>query len=177
MLNYATHCLSFFKTIYPTITKLSRSGRYYEGDIEGKLAFGVQSSDDPSNFGCGIVTYFVDSEQVGWRNLTTGEYLDFGEEKLIVTENQLISHLKYDFSDTDLSILEQSVLSLKEEIGEEYFEEFDVDLDGYTYGDAIEEALLESGKFALACRYGIGSQIILCLKESESKHCQFTCQL
>ena len=27
-------------------------GRYYEGDIEGKFWFGVQSSDDADFFGC-----------------------------------------------------------------------------------------------------------------------------
>ena len=41
-------------------------GRYYEGDIEGKFLFGVQSSDDGEFFGAkentGYIQYTVDNE-------------------------------------------------------------------------------------------------------------------
>ena len=43
-------------------------GRYYNGDIEGKFMFGVQSSAAADRFGCtgfnNYITYYFDEEQL-----------------------------------------------------------------------------------------------------------------
>ena len=44
-------------------------GRYYNGDIEGKFWFGVQSSDDPEFFGMEeqpkyFIDYYIDEERI-----------------------------------------------------------------------------------------------------------------
>ena len=42
-------------------------GRYYDGDIEGKFWFAVQSSDDGEHFGCtecgsNVIEYYLDRD-------------------------------------------------------------------------------------------------------------------
>ena len=43
-------------------------GRYYNGDIEGKFWFAVQSSNSPERFGCreesDIIHYYVDEDSI-----------------------------------------------------------------------------------------------------------------
>ena len=149
-------------------------GRYYEGDIEGKFAFATQQSDDASNFDCGKVSIFSsESKLVGYTNLKTKEYI--GEILPVTTESYY--SLVYEFSAADLPILEERLTRLKNYIGEEYFDEFEVDAYGYSFGECSDSLESDSEKFRLAARFGLGSQIAYCLQESESGACRFTCQL
>ena len=74
-------------------------GRYYDGDIEGKFWFAVQSSNDANHFGV-RGTYFEHGKD-GEKKYGEAEYYDgleyyFGEEHLsgVVTKlNQIVDML------------------------------------------------------------------------------------
>ena len=127
-------------------------GRYYNGDIEGKFWFGVQSSDDADFFGkegeASHINYYYDEE-----DLTTIEkQLKFCEETL----GKHFKEIKKFFSDLDKS-----------------------KRSGYN-NEMIEKSLKVSSKrvtFILTwyARWVLGEQIRKCVKEKNQ--CNFEAEL
>ena len=67
-------------------------GRYYEGDIEGKFWFGVQSSDDGEFFGAqeqesNYIDYYVDKEK--FKEIFTKTWVEIKRRKRVDNQKKM----------------------------------------------------------------------------------------
>jgi len=116
-------------------------GRYYSGDINGKFAFGVQSSDTADRFGVigqepNYIEYYFTVDDLE----TLQEELKNIEEELGVNLKKIENYYHND----NLSIKEDlhQYLGLEEEKVNYYLKEY---LD-YELGKKIEKSILENGE-------------------------------
>jgi hypothetical protein len=132
-------------------------GRYYQGDIEGKFWFAVQSSDDATFFG-GMETELYASDE------------DEEEENAYGAQ--------YSFGTDDMEDIEAGLATCKEELGE-WKEKLDEFFNGGTSysndmivkfvglkGDDAE--LVVRGKLEWYARLILGEKICNCVKENGS---------
>jgi len=148
-------------------------GRYYYGDIEGKLWFGVQSSDDAETFGvegvealmycytCGCEdSEFYENEE----GLSNDECETCGcKFKCDVQDGQAI---EFDFDETDMDRIQEVLDEIKEilpDIPEPTFSDLELSFD---YDNQNE--------LKLQARWCLGHHILECLKEQPE--CCFTCE-
>ena len=129
-------------------------GRYYDGDIEGKFWFGVQSSDDASYFG--------------------------GNEEVEEDEEGNTIEISYSFTKEDLDDIDSGLADCKEKLAgyhnslNEFFEAND------GYNDDILSKHLGVTKMELNgllewyARYTLGNKIKRCVVENGQ--CNFTCE-
>lgn len=128
-------------------------GRYYNGDIEGKFWFGVQSSTDADFFGVNgspsYIEYYFDLENQ--------EEVKIGIEKC---ESSLGKNLKRlnEFFDSNGGYNDQMLI-------EYWKEKFEVELDK----DSISEML------RWYARYQLGKEIFDCIEETGQ--CAFSAEL
>ena len=125
-------------------------GRYYNGDIEGKFWFGIQSSDDASFFGGTIsepseIDYHFNSK----KDLSTVEDgLKICIEKLGANKDLLDNFFKEHDSYNNKMLQD-------------------------TYGWSEKEAREHLEWYA---RLELGEKIFKCLKEDEEGYCNFTAE-
>jgi hypothetical protein len=139
-------------------------GRYYTGDIEGKLWFGVQSSDDADFFG-------VESEYV--------YSLDYDGNEPISSKEP--TELSYSFTKEDLEGVEEGLDTCREKLGSYLYklDDFFRREDGYSkdqlareLGVTKDEAM---GLLKWYARYELGKKIRWSIQANGQ--CNFTCEL
>ena len=129
-------------------------GRYYDGDIEGKFWFGVQSSDDASYFG--------------------------GNEEVEKDEDGIPLEISYSFTKEDLDDIDSGLSDCKEKLAgyhhslSEFFEA------NHGYNDDMLSKYLGVTKMEVRdllewyARYTLGNKIKNCVVEKGQ--CNFTCE-
>jgi len=132
-------------------------GRYYQGDIEGKFWFAVQSSDDATFFGGMEAELYASDED---------------------EEEENAYGAQYSFGADDMEDIEAGLATCKEELGE-WKDKLDEFFNGGTSysndmivkfvglkGDDAE--LVVRGKLEWYARLILGEKIYNCVKENES---------
>jgi hypothetical protein len=130
-------------------------GRYYQGDIEGKFWFGVQSSDDANNFG--------------------------GSEIELQDDDGEIYELEYFFNKEDLESINEGIQTCITDLGEfkSKLDEVFSSSNGYNpdvlakqlgVGQAKYRDLMES-----YARLHLGNKIKKCVEDNGE--CRFTAEL
>lgn len=131
-------------------------GRYYQGDIEGKFWFGVQSSDDANNFGG-------------------------SEIELIDEETDDVYELEYFFNKEDLGTINEGIQTCTTDLGE-----FKAKLDevfstsnGYNPDELARNLGVGKAKYTQLmetyARLHLGEKIKKCVEEKGE--CNFTAEL
>lgn len=131
-------------------------GRYYNGDIDGKFWFGVQSSDDADFFG-----------STGYEP----NYLEYSFEK-----EEHLESVKDGIAQCEKEIGNR----------EEQWEQFCKDEDGYndeilkdywlkTYNETLSDKPEKDLKLEWIARVQLGRKILKCLEENET--CDFKAEL
>ena len=131
-------------------------GRYYQGDIEGKFWFGVQSSDDANNFGG-------------------------SEIELIDEETDDAYELEYFFNKEDLGTINEGIQTCITDLGE-----FKTKLDevfstsnGYNPDELARNLGVGKAKYSQLmetyARLHLGEKIKKCVEEKGE--CNFTAEL
>ncbi len=131
-------------------------GRYYQGDIEGKFWFGVQSSDDANNFGG-------------------------SEIELIDEETDDVYELEYFFNKEDLGTINEGIQTCITDLGE-----FKAKLDevfstsnGYNPDELARNLGVGKAKYTQLmetyARLHLGEKIKKCVEEKGE--CNFTAEL
>ena len=161
-------------------------GRYYNGTISGKFWFGVQSSQDLSNFkdenfeepnelyyyyecGCTVecINYTYCANCYKSYNDHYNAYLDnllYEDDKINIEENisYLTNIIEYNFDDTELPFIQNKLNELQQEIGMELISnlEYKINEDDLDYNinwDFIDENnIILNQKIARWC---IGKQV------------------
>ena len=140
-------------------------GRHYDGDIEGKFWFAVQSSDDGEYFGAIDIT----------EENTDSDYY-----------NGFVDYVIY-FSDIDR--VKAGIDLYKRQLRGNYLilNEFFLSNNGYndemiikyykdTHGIVINEAFLQSN-MQIYARLQLGIQILIYFNENPGKDCHFTAEM
>ena len=129
-------------------------GRYYQGDIEGKFWFGVQSSDDANNFGGSEI-----------------ELQDDGE----------VMELEYFFNKEDLESINEGIQTCITDLGEfkVRLDEFFADSRGYNPDELAKHLEITTEKYSIImesyARLKLGEKIKKCVEEKGE--CNFTAEL
>ena len=127
-------------------------GRYYSGDIEGKFAFGVQSSAAADRFG---------------KPGMPPEYLEY------YYDDDAMPDLKL-----ELKVIEEILVSHKRAL-QTYFDlyktEYDAPMDFEEYLKKAELPKLTSEQYKEYVDYALGRQILDCVEREGS--CSFTAEL
>jgi hypothetical protein len=130
-------------------------GRYYSGDIEGKFWFGVQSSDDASNFG--------------------------GTEEMLEDEEGEEIALQYSFFKEDIPGIEEALKETEHDLGDykQKIQDFFSTHDSYNDEMITRDTGIAPDKvkrvLELYARIILGDKILACVKENGQ--CVFECEL
>jgi hypothetical protein len=158
-------------------------GRWYYGDIHGKCWFGVQDSDDASNFGvepteefsfhgCGCSFEPAHDEEEDKLAFCSDCYESY-EEHIKVVQEELEDpefdstwspdgSISYDFCEGDLTKVKEVVKQLDKEVGH-YLKDFKLEEDqgeGITYDFEFSNKRLGPKKHEKIARLCLGLQII-----------------
>lgn len=131
-------------------------GRYYQGDIEGKFWFGVQSSDDANNFG--------------------GSEIELTDE-----ETDDVYELEYFFNKEDLESINEGIQTCITDLGEfkDKLDEFFEDSSGYNPEELTKHLGVDASKYRglmeSYARLHLGEKIKKCVEEKGE--CNFTAEL
>lgn len=131
-------------------------GRYYQGDINGKFWFGVQSSDDANNFG--------------------GAEIELQDE-----ETDDIMELEYFFTKEDLETIDEGIQTCITDLGEHKkgLDEFFENCNGYNDDQVMKHLGIDKSKYKALmesyARLRLGEKIKRCVKEKGE--CRFTAEL
>ena len=131
-------------------------GRYYQGDIEGKFWFGVQSSDDANNFG--------------------GSEIELQDE-----EDGEVSELEYFFAKEDLEAINEGVQTCITDLGEfkPKLDEFFSASNSYNPDELARQLGVGQAKYRdlmeSYARLHLGNKIKKCVEEKGE--CRFTAEL
>ena len=130
-------------------------GRYYQGDIEGKFWFGVQSSDDANNFG--------------------------GSEIELQDDGGEVMELEYFFNKEDLESINEGIQTCITDLGEfkVKLDEFFADSTGYNPDELAKHLGITKEKYSTImysyARLQLGNQIKKCVEANGE--CRFTAEL
>lgn len=130
-------------------------GRYYQGDIEGKFWFGVQSSDDANNFG--------------------------GSEIELQDDGGEVMELEYFFNKEDLESINEGIQTCITDLGEfkVKLDEFFADSTGYNPNKLAKHLEITTEKYSIImdsyARLKLGEKIKKCVEEKGE--CNFTAEL
>ena len=130
-------------------------GRYYQGDIEGKFWFGVQSSDDANNFG--------------------------GSEIELQDDGGEVMELEYFFNKEDLESINEGIQTCITDLGEfkVKLDEFFADSTGYNPDELAKHLGITKEKYSTImysyARLQLGNQIKKCVEDNGE--CRFTAEL
>jgi hypothetical protein len=131
-------------------------GRYYQGDIEGKFWFGVQSSDDANYFG---------GSEIELQDDETGEVME----------------LEYFFNKEDLESINEGIQTCITDLGEfkVKLDEFFADSTGYNPEELAKHPEITTEKYSIImnsyARLKLGEKIKKCVEEKGE--CNFTAEL
>lgn len=131
-------------------------GRYYQGDIEGKFWFGVQSSDDANNFGG-------------------------SEIELIDEETDDAYELEYFFNKEDLGTINEGIQTCITDLGEfkAKLDEVFSSSNGYNPDELARNLGVGKAKYTQLmetyARLHLGEKIKKCVEEKGE--CNFTAEL
>ena len=130
-------------------------GRYYQGDIEGKFWFGVQSSDDANNFG--------------------------GSEIELQDDDGEIYELEYFFNKEDLESINEGIQTCITDLGEfkSKLDEVFSSSNGYNPDVLAKQLGVAEAKYSTImesyARLVLGNKIKKCVEEKGE--CRFTAEL
>ena len=130
-------------------------GRYYQGDIEGKFWFSVQSSDDANNFG--------------------------GSEIELQDDVGEVMELEYFFNKEDLESINEGIQTCITDLGEfkVRLDEFFADSTGYNPDELAKHLEITKEKYSIImesyARLKLGEKIKKCVEEKGE--CNFTAEL
>jgi len=130
-------------------------GRYYQGDIEGKFWFGVQSSDDANNFG--------------------------GSEIELQDDDGEIYELEYFFNKEDLESINEGIQTCITDLGEFKSKLDDVfsSSNGYNPNVLAKQLGVAEAKYSTImdsyARLHLGNKIKKCVEDNGE--CRFTAEL
>ena len=125
-------------------------GRYYNGDIEGKFWFAVQSSDAPSRFGAtefepSHINYYLDDlEEVE-------EELDRIHKNMMGNIEKLDDFFAQTNGYNTPMIIDWYKKVYKETINEERVKDMLVEYADYQLGNQIAECIKENGECSMNC--------------------------
>jgi|TARA_R110000868_G_scaffold222886_1_gene474710 hypothetical protein len=131
-------------------------GRYYQGDIEGKFWFGIQSSDDANYFG--------------------GSEIELQDD-----ETGYVYELEYFFAKEDLETINEGIQTCITDLGEfkEKLDEFFKDSTGYNPDELAKHLgvdVIEYRELMVSyARLHLGEKIKKCV--GEKGECRFTAEL
>ena len=131
-------------------------GRYYQGDIEGKFWFGVQSSDDANNFG--------------------GSEIELQDE-----DTEDIYELKYFFAKEDLGTINEGIQTCITDLGvyKPKLDEFFSASNSYNPDELAKQLGVGQAKYRdlmeSYARLHLGEKIKKCVEEKGE--CRFTAEL
>jgi hypothetical protein len=130
-------------------------GRYYQGDIEGKFWFGVQSSDDANNFG--------------------------GSEIELQDDDGEIYELEYFFNKEDLESINEGIQTCITDLGEfkSKLDEVFSSSNGYNPNVLAKQLGVAEAKYSTImdsyARLHLGNKIKKCVEDNGE--CRFTAEL
>jgi hypothetical protein len=130
-------------------------GRYYQGDIEGKFWFGVQSSDDANNFG--------------------------GSEIELQDDDGEIYELEYFFNKEDLESINEGIQTCITDLGEfkPKLDEVFSSSNGYNPDELARQLGVGQAKYSTImdsyARLHLGNKIKKCVEDNGE--CRFTAEL
>jgi hypothetical protein len=130
-------------------------GRYYQGDIEGKFWFGVQSSDDANNFG--------------------------GSEIELQDDDGEIYELEYFFNKEDLESINEGIQTCITDLGEfkSKLDEVFSSSNGYNPDVLAKQLGVAEAKYSTImdsyARLQLGNKIKKCVEDNGE--CRFTAEL
>ena len=130
-------------------------GRYYQGDIEGKFWFGVQSSDDANNFG--------------------------GSEIELQDDDGEIYELEYFFAKEDLESINEGIQTCITDLGEfkSKLDEVFSSSNGYNPDVLAKQLGVAEAKYSTImdsyARLHLGNKIKKCVEDNGE--CRFTAEL
>lgn len=130
-------------------------GRYYQGDIEGKFWFGVQSSDDANHFG--------------------------GSEIELQDDDGEIYELEYFFNKEDLESINEGIQTCITDLGElnGILDEVFNSSNGYNPNELAKQLGVSEVKYSTImdsyARLQLGNQIKKCVEDNGE--CRFTAEL
>jgi hypothetical protein len=130
-------------------------GRYYQGDIEGKFWFGVQSSDDANNFG--------------------------GSEIELQDDDGEIYELEYFFNKEDLESINEGIQTCISDLGEfkSKLDEVFSSSNGYNPDVLAKQLGVAEAKYSTImdsyARLHLGNKIKKCVEDNGE--CRFTAEL
>jgi len=130
-------------------------GRYYQGDIEGKFWFGVQSSDDANNFG--------------------------GSEIELQDDDGEIYELEYFFNKEDLESINEGIQICITDLGEfkSKLDEVFSSSNGYNPNVLAKQLGVAEAKYSTImdsyARLHLGNKIKKCVEDNGE--CRFTAEL
>jgi len=130
-------------------------GRYYQGDIEGKFWFGVQSSDDANNFG--------------------------GSEIELQDDDGEIYELEYFFAKEDLESINEGIQTCITDLGEfkSKLDEVFSSSNGYNPDVLAKQLGVAEAKYSTImdsyARLQLGNKIKKCVEDNGE--CRFTAEL
>jgi len=130
-------------------------GRYYQGDIEGKFWFGVQSSDDANNFG--------------------------GSEIELQDDDGEIYELEYFFNKEDLESINEGIQTCITDLGEfkSKLDEVFNSSNGYNPDVLAKQLGVAEAKYSTImdsyARLHLGNKIKKCVEDNGE--CRFTAEL
>jgi hypothetical protein len=130
-------------------------GRYYQGDIEGKFWFGVQSSDDANNFG--------------------------GSEIELQDDDGEIYELEYFFNKEDLESINEGIQTCITNLGEfkSKLDEVFSSSNGYNPDVLAKQLGVAEAKYSTImdsyARLHLGNKIKKCVEDNGE--CRFTAEL
>lgn len=172
-------------------------GRYYSGQISGKFWFGIQSSDDASNFGVKhrtLFSYFLcncgcENKSISYCNDCYGSYEEHRQAIIDDEENDLEfnkrrknlwrkdeSEIYYTFKKRHIKKVEQIVKDLDKEVGQ-YIIGYNIkdENDEIEYDYENIDDTIDKDKMELLARFCLGRQILYCLKKHYT--CTFYAEL
>ena len=127
-------------------------GRYYNGDIEGKFWFAVQSSNAPARFGAqeyepSYINYYFDEEQLE----EVEEELDRIHKNMQGNIEKLDEFFKQNNGYNDQMIIDFYLARYDETINEEEVKDMLVEYADYELGNQIANCIKENGECSINC--------------------------
>lgn len=164
-------------------------GRYYNGEISGKLWFGIQESDDASHFGKehdDVYCFYVCNCYLNIDDAFEGMYCTscynsheehtkaMCEEGYEDVETWYLSEseISYAFDESDIDTIQETIYDLEDYVGK-YMANYSIDeYMNYSYDPPSG---LTKDEIICIARLCLGKQILHCLQKNGS--CNFTVEL
>ena len=157
-------------------------GRHYDGDINGKFWFGIQSSDDAVNFG---------AEEIPPEPSYHGTQSEDDDGNIIYEEEEIEhGYIDYRISFASIDDTLEGIQECKRELDKElnrFIQFFDAHPDGYNeemmikfykknFNKTVDDNFMQ-WFLTIYARLGLGSQILAYFNENPGEDCIFTAEM